>query len=240
MQNVMSYISSVNPQSFDYEAERMVKVQIENSLELGWKKDEILIVTDFPYSYNGIEAIVMNHKELRVGRRSRGFNKVLTILHLYEQKLIKDGVFFHDLDAFQNIEFFDCPDKQYHKFKLSVAGYGDDIHYNAGCMFFGVSALEIWKKIYSGCIQFGTDEEKTLNRLYPSGKQSEVGMLDISYNVGKGETTKKFASGFQPSRIIHFHPAMRGNYSYYVQGNNDLKKPLVCERVGRLITKHFR
>ena len=240
MKNALSYIAASEPACFDKESELMAKVQIDNSLELGWKIKDIVLLTDFPFSYNGVEAIIMDQPGYVRGRRTRGFNKVLTILWLYKHGYFDSNVFFHDLDAFQNIPFFECPDEQYKSFELTCAPYGDGINYNAGCMFFKPSALKIWGKIQQTCLQLKTDEEKAITYLYPHGKQTEVAMLDISYNVGKGDTTKKWTEGFQPSRIIHFHPAMRRNYDYYVLGRNELQKPLVCDRLGRLITKHFR
>jgi len=242
MKNVLTYISACEPPAFDAESERMVRVQIDNSLELGWKLEDIVIAADFPFSYNGYKGVVIPREGMGFvhTRRSRGVNKVVTILWLYEQGYLNDSVFFHDLDAFQNYPFFECPDPQYHSFDLTVAQYGDSKTYNAGCMFFKAAARDIWQDLLRLCRQNGWDEERALTVGYPPGKDPRVGMLDISYNVGKYDTVKKWRGGIQPPRILHFHPNIRGNYAFYVQGRNEANQPLVCERVGRLITKHFR
>ncbi len=39
MKNLLIY---VNPQGFDLESEKLAKIQIENSLEIGWKPNDII------------------------------------------------------------------------------------------------------------------------------------------------------------------------------------------------------
>ena len=41
------------------DAEPLVKVQIENSLALGWKKEDILLFTNFDFEYGVIKANVL-------------------------------------------------------------------------------------------------------------------------------------------------------------------------------------
>ena len=57
MKNLLIYIT---PNGFDTESEKLAKLQIDNSLELGWKKEDMLFVTSFPYEYRGIKSIVVD------------------------------------------------------------------------------------------------------------------------------------------------------------------------------------
>jgi len=247
MKNVMTYVATLLPRRFDVESECMVKVQIDNSLEIGWTRQQIVLLTDFPFEYNGVQSVVMeNHscsrRHDRNGRsRKRGFNKIVTIMWLYEQGLLDEDIFFHDLDAFQNHEFLDYPDEQYRPFDLAIAPNSNRSCYIACCMFFKSTARPLWEEIYKTASKHGLDEERAIMKLFPPAKQSkEVVMMDISYNIDQHCQVSGFLDGFQPARILHFHPLRRKRLYYraFVLGANVLNKPLACERVGRLITKH--
>jgi len=243
MINLLTYIAASEPPMFDGETACMARVQIDHSLELGWRPQDILITTDFPFAYQGISSVVIQDEVLTRGRKQRGINKAKTILWLYRNGYLKENVFFHDFDAFQNHPFFECPDPQYLGLDLACAQYGDDKSYNTGCMFFKPAARDLWEKILEVCLQYNwgdNQEERALTLTYPPGQQRRVGVLDISYNVGKGDTVGKWQRGIQPNRIIHFHPSRRGNYAYYVEGKNEINRPLVCPQLGRWLEKHFK
>ena len=247
MKNLMSYILADGKGGFDIESERMVKIQIDNSLEIGWTRQQIILATDFPYSYNGVQSVVVENAETRAGRKIRDINKVGTILWLYDQGLLDEDIFFHDLDAFQNHDFLDFPDEQYRPFPLSVAPYGDEVpRYNTGCMFFKPSARPIWKRIYEQISPIkrrysGEEAEAALLDLYPPGQQTHVAMLDISYNIFRRNVIQNWLNCIQPPRIVHFHPMWyRGAYyRLFVLGQNELKKSLVSERLQRLMILHI-
>ena len=57
MKNLLVYL---NPsKKFDKNNETMVKIQIDNILELGWKKEDVMLITNFPYERRGIKSIVV-------------------------------------------------------------------------------------------------------------------------------------------------------------------------------------
>ena len=52
MKNLLDYISpdkDLTKTKLDGEADLLAKVQIDNSLSLGWKRKDILLVTNFDY-----------------------------------------------------------------------------------------------------------------------------------------------------------------------------------------------
>ena len=55
MKNLLIFISPAG--GFPKEHEELTKMQIDNSLELGWKPEDILLVTNFDYEYRGIKAV---------------------------------------------------------------------------------------------------------------------------------------------------------------------------------------
>ena len=70
MKCLLIYISPSN--GFDKEHEELTKIQIDNSLDLGWKPGEIILVTNFPWEYRGIKATVLSGDLSAIdGNRSR-------------------------------------------------------------------------------------------------------------------------------------------------------------------------
>src|SRR5258706_13277774 len=100
MKNLMIYI---NPRKdFDDEGKIAIKIQIDNSFDLGWQKENILLVTNFPYEYKGIRAIEANSNNYRSFFPPA--TKISAIIELIEKELIKKGeiYWFHDLNVFKN------------------------------------------------------------------------------------------------------------------------------------------
>ena len=42
----------------------LAKIQIDNSLDLGWAVEDIVFVTNFPYEYGGVKALVIDDDSL--------------------------------------------------------------------------------------------------------------------------------------------------------------------------------
>ena len=99
MKNILIYI---NPEEkFDKECEILVKIQIDNSLELGWKKEDIVLTTNFNYEYNGIKSLIIDGKYFY--KPYPISNKITGVVGLFEMDIIKEGELYwsHDFDAFQ-------------------------------------------------------------------------------------------------------------------------------------------
>ena len=77
------------------------KVQIENSLELGWKKEDIWLFTNFEFEYHGIRSRVL--EDVAFFERKPQASKINALIKLFENRTIKSDelYWFHDLDAFQ-------------------------------------------------------------------------------------------------------------------------------------------
>ena len=107
MKNLLIYISPTGtfdnprPDLTSNDAGQLVKVQIENSLALGWKKEDLLLVTNFDYQYGEVKAIVL--KDVEFFERKPQASKINAIIKMFEHGMIKDGemYWFHDIDAYQ-------------------------------------------------------------------------------------------------------------------------------------------
>src|SRR5690349_4279720 len=106
MKNILIFISPTK--SFDNprhdlidDADVSVKVNIENSLDLGWAKEDIWLFTNFEFEYKGIKAKVLDSVDFF--NRKPQASKINAIIKMFEDGMIKkDEIYwFHDLDAFQ-------------------------------------------------------------------------------------------------------------------------------------------
>ena len=77
---------------FSDETESLVKAQIDNSIEFGWKKEDIVLLTNFQYEYQGITATVIDV-----------VSRADAILYLLEQGVVQEAELWwaHDINVFQ-------------------------------------------------------------------------------------------------------------------------------------------
>ena len=89
----------VNPsKKFGENDRKMVEIQIDNSLDF-WDPKDIMLVTNFPFEYNGIKAIVIPD-ELCCSVNVKT-SKIGIIVYLLENRILNELAWVHDLDAFQ-------------------------------------------------------------------------------------------------------------------------------------------
>ena len=76
-------------------------LQIENSLRLGWNKEDIILITNFSFEYMGVKANVVND----ICRWSAFANKMVVINEMIKKGIINDNFWLHDCDAYQLVPF---------------------------------------------------------------------------------------------------------------------------------------
>lgn len=78
-----------------------LSLQVENSLRLGWPKEDIIMITNFPFEYMGIKAHVVSN----ICRWSAFANKMVVINEMIKLGVINDNFWLHDCDAYQLVPF---------------------------------------------------------------------------------------------------------------------------------------
>jgi hypothetical protein len=200
MKNLLIYI---NPdKKFTTEYEILTKIQVDNSLALGWKPEDIMLVTDFEYEYKRIRAIVVDNYPLFDQR----ITKIPAILELFEKGFIKDDTYwFHDHDAFQLVPF---------NLKLEKdAGFTDHGAYsktwNAGSFFFKKTANDIFQWINEYMNKKHCTEQDALTYMW-QGNINNINdryqLLNTTYNIGIYKIDDNIKSAEKPIKIAHFHP----------------------------------
>ena len=89
MKNLMIYVSPTGsfdnprPDLTSNDAGQLAKVQFENSLALGWKKEDILLFTNFDFQYGEMKANVL--KDVEFFERKPQVSKINAIIKLFEK-----------------------------------------------------------------------------------------------------------------------------------------------------------
>lgn len=242
MKNLLIYTNS--DKKFTGENIALVKIQIDNSLDLGWKPEDILIYTNFPYKYNGVVANQVDNKLDVVWDRTS--NKILVIRDLLSKGLLEDDIYFyHDFDAYQN-EPITEEELEMDGYDLAVTGYGYKDQINGGSFFFTTNALDIfqlWVERTLAICRTRADE-KSLTDMKRDGSLKRYKELNITYNFGQRGPKLCYEDATKPLKVLHFHPyytyyeAKEENIDIFMYGKNPQKIPMMSDRLIKIFHKH--
>lgn len=217
MKNLLIYISPDG--EFIQKYKWMMEVQIKNSLEY-WKKEDIIIVTNFPYEYAGMKAFEVPYlinKQYYENPRAIMNSKINVIIHLLENKILTEPAWFHDLDAFQLAPFDFNFDKDlalvcygvYPEVLLQPLGKDYFNRINFGSIFFKPESLDIFKLLLERMDANKHYEEDEMTIMYGeniNNVQDRIKILDSGYNLGTHNTNTNLALSQKPIKITHFPP----------------------------------
>jgi len=235
MKQVLTYISP--DREFNDEHRMAARIQIDNSLSIGWHKEDILIVTNFNYEYNGVKSIVIgddNYCSIHWPA-----TKVYVLVYLMQKGLIGDDLYwYHDFDCFQFVSFReDEPDLG--TADLGLTNYSRMPRLCSASMFFKKTARDIFEQLKKEVDQTGKDEEMGLARMINRDKKLRIRVkhLNITYAFHKFNLRSCINIVDKPIRAAHFH-LTPDKYDFYVRGNNKLNLPLIPERLVKIFHQH--
>ena len=215
MKNLLIYISPDH--KFLPEYEKLVRIQIDNSLELGWKREDIMLVTNFPFEYE-VKSIVVGDENSCPFYMYSG--KINTFIDLYNKGLITETTWYHDFDAFQ-LEPFDEP--YLDGMDVGFTDYGRNWNWNGGSSFLTPRAKDIfeWMKelMYKHpdkaltnhiAAYYAYSDEVALKALTDNNYKninSRIKRMDITYNFNLNPITIKncYENVEKPIRVLHAH-----------------------------------
>jgi hypothetical protein len=239
MKNVLIHLNPTK--EFDMERSKLVKIQIDNSYDLGWKKEDILLITNFPYEYNRVKSLVIDDKNY-CPFRPKSTNTV-TVPYLFELGLIeKDKVYWvHDFDAYQMNPF----DGFALNADIGLTTYGWSPKWCLGSFFFKYEAKDVFDLIKEAVYSLQVEDERALRALTGSnytgiGKRYEI--LNITYNFGMRNVDQNFPIATKPLRVLHFHPYYKETglipLKVFMYGENELGFPLMDKRLIGIFKQH--
>ena len=234
----------------------MAKIQIDNSLDLGWKREDIMMVTNFPYEYNGVKAMVIEEDVFCPFYKF--ISKINTILELYKKGVIeRDMVYwYHDFDSYQN-NLFTEEELGLDGVDVGWTDYGRISRWSGGNFFFKYNTRDIFGWIRDDVYKIAEtikpqdeffdyskfSEELSLERMTDknfNNINSRIKRLNITYNFGMRTVYTNYTNAIKPIRILHFHPYNKilNTLAIAMYGKNSLKKPLMEERLIKVFQAH--
>jgi hypothetical protein len=241
---------------WEQETEILVKVQIDNSLALGWKKEDIWLVTNFGYEYKGIKAIDIGDDVWC--EHSPTASKLLAIIRMFELGMIQDELYwFHDFDAFQLAEITE-DEVGIGDHEIGITDYGvssvnpgRSLRWSTGTIFFRKGSADLFSLWKNETYKYKANEEIALLEMLKKGRyrkiRARVKKLNITYNLATRcrLVSETYEIADKPLKVIHFHPFDKrpvedgnDNMAVCVYGKNYLNKVLVTPRLIEAFDEH--
>jgi hypothetical protein len=237
LKNLLVYISPTKAFVGLYGA--LTKIQVDNSLSLGWKKEDIIIVTNFPWEYIGVKTIVVGDKHFYAAR-PRSI-KTAIIPFLIDEGIMEKGKIYwnHDLDAFQ-LNVFKKREIGLTGFDAGLTDYGWRPRWCLGSFFVKVNSKDIFEKARK-LIYKNIEDETALVELTqkPSiGKRCK--RLNVTYNFGMRNIGSNWEKAIKPLKVVHFAPYSKRmpTLDMFMYGKNELNMPLIDKRLKRILNYH--
>jgi len=211
--------------------EILLKAQIDNSIDLRWKIEDIILLCNFKFEFMGVKAIVneLDHKCLTG-------SKMFGMKYLFDNNMVNDVIWAHDLDAWQNVPFL-CP-----KIKdVGIASYNIK-KYNGGSVFWNLKAKDIVDKVIRTILKEDRHtEENSLNKVFRSKKYKDrITEIDNTFNVGCSGFVTRWARSIKPIRVCHFHPYNRIAWETHALDRNAVGVKCVSDRLEKVLRKYYK
>lgn len=208
----------------------LIKAQITNSLELGWPAKDIILLANFDYEFMGIKTFnVELNKQCLTG------SKIFGMKYLFDNDMVDDIIWAHDLDAWQNVEF-KCPD-----FKdVGITCYSTP-KFNGGSIFWKNTSRDIVEKIVSTITDSKENkEEPTINRVLKSKEyKKRVTTINNTFNVGCSGYVKRWDRSIKPIHVCHFHPYNNIAWETHALDRNGLDVKGIEGRLESLLKRYY-
>jgi len=208
----------------------LMEIQIENALRLGWKPEDILFVTDFPYEYMGVKSILTKSSHY-CAVRPRSI-KTSIIPSLIDEGILQDGEVYwnHDTDVFQLVPIV-AEELEMDTFDLGLTDYGWRPRYCLGSYFFTTKARDIFEPT-SKLIFQDIEDEDAIQTVLDSNPDmaARTKRMNITYNLGMRRVPENVERATKPIRTLAFHPRKPGLMEIF--------KPLMPVGLVEIFAKH--
>lgn len=223
--------------------EILLKAQIENSLELGWNKEDIIILSNFDFQFMGVQSINISE---HMNNSCLTGSKMFGLRWFFNNNKIEDIIWVHDLDAWQNAKFddyfFDLKGNRMKDIKDVACATYSNWKYNGGSLFWRHRGQDIVEAITQKIVENDENkEEPTLNKIFKSNEYKErISILNYTYNVGCSGFIPRFDRSIKPIKVCHFHPYNGTAWEIHALGRDDRNKIAISIRLERLLRKYYK
>jgi len=246
MKNLLIYTGP--NKKFDDETATLAKIQIDNSLDLGWKKEDIMLVCDFAFEYNGVKAKVIEDGVYYTFDNTA--NKIAAISYLIKNGFTEDGKLYwcHDFDAYQ-LNPINESELQLDNFDAGFTHYTYKPQWQLGSLFFKKRSRDIFEMIDKGILKqhhSSRNDEKVLTKLITANKinPKRYRKMNVTYNIMKRCLATIYRQAEKPLKVVHFHPKDKdalmkhSALEMFMYGKNSLGFPLMNDRLIKIFHYH--
>lgn len=244
--NLLVYISPTK--TFSKECDTLSKIQVDNSIELGWRKEDIVFVTNFPWEYNGVKATVVGDEHY-YSARPRSIKTAIIPFLIDEGIIEKEKIYWnHDFDAYQ-LNTIEENDLGLDNFDAGLTDYGWKDRWCMGSFFVKSTSKDIFMLVRDIIYKDNEDESAMLEVTRNPGLGKRCKRLNITYNFGMRHVESNFERAIKPLKVAHFHPwypvvyykpvySWKWTWDIFLNGKNKLNMPLVDKRLKELFNQH--
>jgi hypothetical protein len=223
----------------------LTKIQIDLSLALGWKKEDIMLVTNFDYEYQGFRSLMLD--DWLYCDYIQQNTKTNVVVELFNSGLFTgdDLIWLHDLDVYQDAPIHE-EELGLEDFDLGLTDYGRMPKLNLGSVFFNERARDIFDSLQWVAQEDKVIDEVALENLLNEnpGLDNRIKKVNISYNFQPFNISSTYKMAIKPIRAFHFHPDVTvrqmgvNTLDYFIRGKNKLNKVLLSDRLVKLFNKY--
>lgn len=210
--------------------ETMLRAQLENSLDLGWKESDLIVVANFDFQFASVRAVVFNMNAFCVTG-----SKMFAMNALYKTMQLREPVWLHDLDAWQN-SWFSCPEFA----DVGICEYSRP-KFNGGSVFLKPSAIDIVQAVVQMIESDRLEREETaINSIFRRPEYARrITTLNPTYNIGCSGFVERCKRSTKPICVCHFHPQNRIAVETHLLDRNGVNFRSVSTRLENVLRRHF-
>jgi hypothetical protein len=246
MKNLLIY---TNPQKkFLDEDALLAKIQIDNSLSLGWDRSDMILVTNFNWEYKGMNALNIDSDVYY--DFDLNANKIPVIIYLINHGLIESNQIYwcHDFDAYELNSVSDVT-SELSEYDLGLVHYFYKPEWALSNFFFKLSAKDILELINTTSLSRpwkSRNNEKTLTWLIKHHKinPTRYKKLNVTFNIAKRCLETIYQEAEKPIKVLHFRPSDKDQLmpdtalNMFMYGKNRLNRPLMSDRLIEIFNQH--
>ena len=224
--------ANVKEKSKRYTFDKMdliLKAQIDNILDCGWKADDIILVANVDYEFLGVKAI-----KAQLNDKCLTGSKMFGVEFALDNNLIGDEILWaKDLDVWSNIKF-PAPKMK----EIGITTYSTP-KLNGGSVFWRSSAIDIVKHVIAEINKGEEKEEPTLNRLLKKEYRHRITVLNTTYNVGCSGFFPRAYMADKPIKACHLNPTNRIAWETHRLNRDGMNIVSVSSRLEMVLRKYY-
>lgn len=240
MGNLKILLVYISPsKAFSEECSLLAKIQVDNSLSLGRQKEDLVFITNYPWEYNGVKAVVVGDEHY-CAVRPRSI-KTAIVPFLISAGIVEEGKTYwnHDFDAYEN-SYIDANELGLESVDIGLTDYGWRDRWCLGSFFLKKSSQDILAKAKPIIYQDIEDETAMMQLTQDEAIARRCKRLNVTYNFGMRNVESNWERATQPVRVVHFHPheTRVPALDIFMYGKNGLNMPLISKRLTDVLNYH--